>query len=374
MAKDWAADVKKYIPGADDTVIAGIVSYCGIALQSRDASLVAFKDPAELAKVKENFLRKKLALTDPESVLDQAIAAVGARLKGVNFKNRPTVYYMLLEELGQLHKFGGAATSGAGAAAGLAAGAVGLAGVGAAASMAAPTPAVVQPVVAAPVVAPAPVVTPMAAPAPAPVAEPVRMAAPLPPKAASYDDGESKGGMAWLWWLLLGLGLLALLWWLFLRPKAEPVAVAPAATEVTTTVADPVADANAMATVEPAAPVAIPQGAGVVAEMRDGKPLVKVFFDTAKADVVPAFTPAVETLKTYMAANPGTSLGVSGYNDPTGNAAANAALSKRRAQAVQAALTGAGVAATSIELIKPAASTDTTTSKDEARRVEVYIK
>ena len=47
MAEDWAADVKKYVPDADDAAIAGIVRYCGIALQKRDSSLVAFGDVTE---------------------------------------------------------------------------------------------------------------------------------------------------------------------------------------------------------------------------------------------------------------------------------------------------------------------------------------
>ena len=33
MAEDWAADVKKYSPDADDAAIKGIVRHCGIALQ-----------------------------------------------------------------------------------------------------------------------------------------------------------------------------------------------------------------------------------------------------------------------------------------------------------------------------------------------------
>lgn len=37
---DWGSDVKRYVPDADDRVIAKIVSYCGIALRTRDASLV----------------------------------------------------------------------------------------------------------------------------------------------------------------------------------------------------------------------------------------------------------------------------------------------------------------------------------------------
>ena len=49
MAEDWAADVKKYAPDADPAVIAGIIRYCGIALQKRDSSLVALADREEVA-------------------------------------------------------------------------------------------------------------------------------------------------------------------------------------------------------------------------------------------------------------------------------------------------------------------------------------
>ena len=102
---DWAADVKKYAPNADDKVIAGIVRHCGIALQKADSSLVSFSDQAELDRVKKGFLTKKLALaTDEEK--DAALAAVGAKLKGVSRKNRVTVYYLLAEHAGKLGLFG----------------------------------------------------------------------------------------------------------------------------------------------------------------------------------------------------------------------------------------------------------------------------
>ena len=54
--------------------IAGIVRYCGIALQKRDSSLVSFADKEEVARVRTNFLRKKLGLTNSDAELDQAIA------------------------------------------------------------------------------------------------------------------------------------------------------------------------------------------------------------------------------------------------------------------------------------------------------------
>ena len=105
MAEDWAADVKKYASNADEKVIAGIVRYCGIALQKRDSSLVSFTDKEEVARVRTNFLRKKLGLTNSDAELDQAIAAVADKLKGDRTKNRVTAYYLLAEHFGKLSAF-----------------------------------------------------------------------------------------------------------------------------------------------------------------------------------------------------------------------------------------------------------------------------
>ncbi len=106
MAVDWAADVKKYVPDANSAAIAGIIRYCGIALQSRDASLVSFTDKTETARVRDNFLKKKLGLTDSDEVLDKAIAEVGEKMKSDHTRNRVTVYYLLAERYGKLSMFG----------------------------------------------------------------------------------------------------------------------------------------------------------------------------------------------------------------------------------------------------------------------------
>jgi len=105
MAEDWAADVKKYANNADDAVIAGIARYCGIALQKRDSSLVSFADKEEVARVRDNFLKKRLGLTNSDTELDQAIKAVAAKMKGDRTKNRVTVYYLLAEHFGKLATF-----------------------------------------------------------------------------------------------------------------------------------------------------------------------------------------------------------------------------------------------------------------------------
>lgn len=103
MAVDWAEDIKKYAPKADDAVIKKIVTHCGIALQNADSSQVSFGDPEELKRVKEGFCTKKLGLTADEA--DKAIAAVGAKLDDASRKYRPTVYYLIAEAAGKLSLF-----------------------------------------------------------------------------------------------------------------------------------------------------------------------------------------------------------------------------------------------------------------------------
>ena len=107
MAQDWATDVKKYDPGANDAAIKGIVRHCGIALQKADSSLVSFSDPKELARVRDGFLKKKLALSQDDAALDASIAEVGQAMKADRTKNRVTVYYLLAKKYDKLSLFGG---------------------------------------------------------------------------------------------------------------------------------------------------------------------------------------------------------------------------------------------------------------------------
>jgi hypothetical protein len=107
--ENWAADVQKYSSNADPSAIAGIARYCGISLQKRDSSLVALSHKEELARVRENFLKKKLGLSDADADtdLDKAIISVGEKMKGDRTKNRVTVYYLLAEHFGKLSLFSG---------------------------------------------------------------------------------------------------------------------------------------------------------------------------------------------------------------------------------------------------------------------------
>ena len=105
MAEDWGSDVKKYVSSPDTSAIAGIIKYCGIALQGKDSSLVSFGDAEEIARVRGGFLKKKLGLTAPDSDLDKAIMKVADKMKGERNRNRVTVYYLLADQFGKLSTF-----------------------------------------------------------------------------------------------------------------------------------------------------------------------------------------------------------------------------------------------------------------------------
>jgi hypothetical protein len=105
MAYDWTGDVKKYIGNADQAAIDGIVKYLGIALRSRDSSYVACSDKSERDRVRDSFLKRKLALTLPDADLDQAVMEVCEKMKGDRDKSRVAFYYLLAEKYGKLPLF-----------------------------------------------------------------------------------------------------------------------------------------------------------------------------------------------------------------------------------------------------------------------------
>jgi uncharacterized protein YidB (DUF937 family)/outer membrane protein OmpA-like peptidoglycan-associated protein len=133
------------------------------------------------------------------------------------------------------------------------------------------------------------------------------------------------------------------------------------------------ADAAAAATAKTAAEVA-PAGSGLVAFTHDGAPALKVYFDSGKTAVAAGFAETSKELVGHLKANASSKAVVTGFNDPTGNAAANAELSKNRAKGVAAALKAAGIAEDRVLLEKPADTTGSALSNSEARRVEVTIR
>ena len=352
MAEDWAVDVRKYAPDADDAVIAAVVRHCGIALRNRDSSRVSFTDSAETDRVRDGYCRKKLGLTDPDPVIDAAIARVGERMKGDSTRNRVTVYYLLAEAFGKLGVFGAVAAvvaadpepepplliaspaAGAFGASGraavlAAAGAFGASGVVAAPAMAAATAAATL---------------------------------------AAVDRRGPEGGVMFatlggLAAVIIGTAGIATM----IGHRAGHDRAVPAAPAILTPMAPAAAAPAALAP-------AIPAGSGVTAQDVAGKPAVSVYFDTGKTAVSPDFAAAAAPVKAWVDSHPGARLAVSGFNDPSGNAAFNAELSKNRAKSVAAALAAIGVAPDVIDLEKPAAPTEPGTTPAQARRVDIIVK
>jgi Protein of unknown function (DUF2853) len=101
---DYLPDVKRYDADADEAAVKGIVKHLGIALQSKtaDSALVSASDKSELDRVRESWLKKKLARTESDADLDAAIGVVATAMKADNRKQRVTFYYLLAKNYGVL--------------------------------------------------------------------------------------------------------------------------------------------------------------------------------------------------------------------------------------------------------------------------------
>lgn len=105
MSKEYLDDIARYSTTVDDKAVAGIVKHLGIALRSKDASLVSCSSKEELARVRDSWLKKKLALTDDDKKLDGAIKDICEKMKADQRKKRVTFYYLLAEKYGKLDLF-----------------------------------------------------------------------------------------------------------------------------------------------------------------------------------------------------------------------------------------------------------------------------
>jgi K(+)-stimulated pyrophosphate-energized sodium pump len=173
--------------------------------------------------------------------------------------------------------------------------------------------------------------------------------------------------------------------------SAAPAAVvAAAATGAAAVVASTATPAQAPAAA-PAAPAAASAAATTVPTVTDigeagktiltGKAdgassmgLLKVYFASASSALPPGADKAIPELVSYFKAKPNGKLAISGYVDPSGDAAKNAELAKVRAFAVRDVLKAAGVPEDKIELVKPEDIKAGATTAAEGRRVEVSLQ
>jgi Protein of unknown function (DUF2853) len=102
MKIDYVPDMKKYAPNADEKAIKAIIKHLGIALHGTDSSGVACSSKSECDTVREQWLKKKLKLTQPDAELDKAIVDVCTAMKTEKHKHRVVFYYLLADKFGKV--------------------------------------------------------------------------------------------------------------------------------------------------------------------------------------------------------------------------------------------------------------------------------
>ena len=99
--KKAVENISKYERNVDEAMVNKIIKHLGIALRSRDASMVSCSQASELATVRDKFLKKKLGLTQSDAELDAALKELCEQMKGEKNKSRITVYYLLAKKFGK---------------------------------------------------------------------------------------------------------------------------------------------------------------------------------------------------------------------------------------------------------------------------------
>ena len=99
---DYIEDVRKYDSGADQEVVDKIVKRLGIALRSRDASMVSCSSSSELQTVKDKWCKNRLDLDD--GAADDVVQKVCEQMKDSRSKSRVTFYYLCAKHSNTLDK------------------------------------------------------------------------------------------------------------------------------------------------------------------------------------------------------------------------------------------------------------------------------
>ena len=101
LMEKYVADLKEKVGEArlDMALLEGAVKACGPTIYKADSATVAASDKEELARVKANFIAKKLGVADEakaDAAIKEAIMKYG---KSVRQKHRPVVYYLIAKAL-----------------------------------------------------------------------------------------------------------------------------------------------------------------------------------------------------------------------------------------------------------------------------------
>ena len=90
--------LKKIGITADDTLLRAVAKSQGPSIYLKDASLVSCGDDTELKRVENNFIVKKLGVTD-EKTIKTALDKACATFKPEKMKMRVAFYYSIVKDL-----------------------------------------------------------------------------------------------------------------------------------------------------------------------------------------------------------------------------------------------------------------------------------
>lgn len=103
----YAADLKDKVGITPDMdLLTKVTIGCGPSIYNADAETVSGSDKAELERVKDSYLVKKLGLTDGPELMEAIDAVIEKYGRSNRNKYRPVVYYMLATHFGKQSVYG----------------------------------------------------------------------------------------------------------------------------------------------------------------------------------------------------------------------------------------------------------------------------
>lgn len=97
----YAADLQKIGVTPDMDLLTKVTIGCGPSIYNQDSETVAASDDAERARVKDNFLVKKLGLADGPKLTEAIDKVIDQYGRSNRNKFRPVVYYLLTVHFGK---------------------------------------------------------------------------------------------------------------------------------------------------------------------------------------------------------------------------------------------------------------------------------
>lgn len=103
--QEHKASATKYSAKVNTAALDKMAKTYALVLSNKDSQYVACGDESEKSTVRENFLKKKLGLTNSDADLNAAIDSVCATMKDDRMKSRLAFYYLLAEKYNKLSMF-----------------------------------------------------------------------------------------------------------------------------------------------------------------------------------------------------------------------------------------------------------------------------